>query len=237
MDERHLADDPLEQLRTWLDDAREAVAQPDAMTLATADPDGRPSARVVLLRGLDDRGITFFTNRSSRKGHELERNPHAAAVLHWWELGRQVRIEGAVEQTTDEESTAYWRSRPRGSQLAAWASPQSQRLGGRDELDVRVAEAEERFAGVDVPLPPFWGGYRLVPDERSSSGRTATTGFTTACAISGSATAGDASAWRPELYGGASAPVVYRPSAFQSMYPFAPDTRAASICARTSSMP
>ena len=163
MDERHVADDPLELLRTWLDDAREAVAQPDAMTLATADPDGRPSARVVLLRGVDDRGITFFTNRSSRKGSELEHNPQAAAVLHWWELGRQVRIEGAVEQTTDDESTAYWQSRPRGSQLAAWASPQSQRLSGRDELDIRVAEAEERFAGVDVPLPPFWGGYRLVP--------------------------------------------------------------------------
>jgi pyridoxamine 5'-phosphate oxidase len=163
MDERHLADDPLEQLRTWLDDAREAVAQPDAMTLATSDPDGRPSARVVLLRGLDDRGITFFTNRSSRKGGELEHNPNAAAVLHWWELGRQVRIEGAVEQTTDEESAAYWQSRPRSSQLAAWASPQSQRLSGRDELDIRVAEAEERFAGVDVPLPPFWGGFRLVP--------------------------------------------------------------------------
>jgi pyridoxamine 5'-phosphate oxidase len=162
VDERHLADDPLEQLRTWLDDAREAVSQPDAMTLATAGPDGRPSARVVLLRGLDDRGITFFTNRSSRKGSELEHNPYAAAVLHWWELGRQVRIEGAVEQTTDDESTAYWQSRPRGSQLAAWVSPQSQALSGRDELDIRVAEAEERFAAGDIPLPPFWGGYRLV---------------------------------------------------------------------------
>jgi pyridoxamine 5'-phosphate oxidase len=163
MDERHLADDPMEQLRAWLDDARKAVSQPHVMTLATADLDGRPSARVVLLRGPDSRGITFFTNRSSRKGLDLERNPHAAAVLHWWELGRQVRIEGAVEQTTDEESMAYWRSRPRGSQLAAWASPQSQRLSGRDELDTRVTEAEAQFAGADVPLPPFWGGYRLVP--------------------------------------------------------------------------
>ena len=165
MDEQPLADDPLEQLRAWLDDAHEAVTRPDAMTLATADANGRPSARIVLLRGLDDRGITFFTNRSSRKGSELEHNPQAAAVLHWWELGRQVRIEGVVEQTTDDESTAYWSSRLRGSQLAAWASPQSQRLGGRDELDVRVAAAEERFAGVDVPLPPFWGGYRLVAES------------------------------------------------------------------------
>ena len=204
----------MEQLRTWLDDAREAVAQPDAMTLATAGPDGRPSARVVLLRGVDDRGITFFTNRSSRKGSELEHNPYAAAALHWWALGRQVRIEGAVEQTTNEESTAYWKSRPRGSQLAAWASPQSQRLSGRDELDIRVAEAEERFAGVDVPLPPFWGGYRLVAasvefwthrDDRLHD-RVPT---------AASPTAGTASDSGPDVRV-PRAPVVYRPSGFQS---------------------
>ena len=163
MDERDLADEPLEQLQAWLDDARTAVAQPHAMTLATATPDGRPSARVVLLRGLDPRGITFFTNRTSRKGDELETNPYAAAVVHWWDLGRQVRIEGSVEPTTDAESLEYWFTRPRGSQLAAWASPQSRALSGRDELEALVSEVEERFADDDVPLPPFWGGYRLLP--------------------------------------------------------------------------
>ena len=163
MDEPDLADDPFEQLRAWLDDAREAVRQPDAMTLATASPDGRPSARVVLLRSLDDRGITFFTNRMSRKGEELDSNPYAAAVVHWWDLGRQVRIEGSVERTTDAESLEYWTTRPRGSQVAAWSSPQSRPLSGRDELEARVDATEERFAGGDVPLPPFWGGYRLLP--------------------------------------------------------------------------
>ena len=163
MDERDLADDPFEQLRSWLDDARETLRQPDAMTLATASPEGRPSARVVLLRGLDDRGITFFTNRASRKGEELEANPYAAAVVHWWDLGRQVRIEGSVERTTDAESLEYWSTRPRGSQVAAWSSPQSHLLTGRDELEARVDETEERFAAGEVPLPPFWGGYRLLP--------------------------------------------------------------------------
>lgn len=133
------------------------------MTLATATPDGQPSARVVLLRGIDVRGITFFTNRTSRKGDELRRNPRAAAVIHWWELGRQVRIEGPVEVTSDEESRAYWQNRPRGSQLAAWASRQSQPLRGRHELDTQVAEIARRFAGANVPLPPFWGGYRILP--------------------------------------------------------------------------
>ena len=133
------------------------------MTLATSTLDGRPSARIVLLRGIDERGITFFTNRTSRKGEELRRNPRAAAVVHWWELGRQVRIEGSVEETSDEESRSYWQTRPRGSQLAAWASRQSQQLSDRDELDERVAEMGERFAGEDVPLPPFWGGYRIIP--------------------------------------------------------------------------
>lgn len=164
MDERDLSDDPFAQLQAWLDDAREALPeQPHAMTLATATPDGRPSARVVLVRALDDRGITFFTNRTSRKGDELESNPYAAAVVHWWDLGRQVRIEGTVERTADAESLEYWTTRPRGSQVAAWSSPQSRPLRGRDELEARVRETEQRFAGGDVPLPPFWGGYRLLP--------------------------------------------------------------------------
>ena len=134
------------------------------MTLATATPEGRPSARVVLLRGLDEHGLTFFTNRTSRKGEDLRRNPRAAVAIHWWELGRQVRVEGVVVELSAEESTEYWKTRPRGSQLAAWASPQSQPLESRSELDALVAGVEERFAGVEVPLPPFWGGYRLVPE-------------------------------------------------------------------------
>jgi len=133
------------------------------MTLATATTDGAPSVRVVLLRGIDERGLTFFTNRTSRKAEELRLNPRAAAVIHWWELGRQARVEGGVEQTSDEESHAYWRTRPRGSQLAAWASRQSQPLSRREELDARVREMATRFDGAEVPLPPFWGGYRIVP--------------------------------------------------------------------------
>ena len=163
MDETALGDDPLRQLSAWFEEGRAVVSRPDTMTLATATPDGQPSARIVLLRGLDERGVTFFTNRTSRKGGELRLNPRAAAVVHWWELGRQVRIEGAVEETSDEESRDYWDTRPRGSQLAAWASRQSRPLHGREELDAAVAEAEERFAGASVPVPPFWGGYRILP--------------------------------------------------------------------------
>lgn len=164
MDERDLGDDPIAQLEAWLADARAATPQPDAMTLATADASGRPSARVVLLRGVDERGLAFYTNRESRKGDELRENPRAAVALHWWELGRQVRAEGDIVQVSDEESAAYWRTRPRASQLAGWASPQSQPLADRSDLDTRVAEAERRFHVSDVPLPAFWGGYRLVPD-------------------------------------------------------------------------
>lgn len=154
--------EPLAVARAWLEEAREAVPQPNAMTLATATADGAPSARIVLLRDIDDRGLTFFTNRSSRKGDELTTNPRAALVLHWWELGRQVRVEGPVEELSAEESSAYWRTRPRGSQIAAWASPQSRPLADRAELDARVAEARAGFGDDPVPLPPFWGGYRVV---------------------------------------------------------------------------
>jgi pyridoxamine 5'-phosphate oxidase len=164
MDERDLGDDPIARLEAWLADARAAAPQPDAMTLATADASGRPSARVVLLRGVDERGLAFFTNRESRKGDHLRENPRAAVVLHWWELGRQVRAEGDVVQVPEEESAAYWLTRPRASQLAGWASPQSRTLADRADLDARVAEAERRFHESDVPLPAFWGGYRLVPD-------------------------------------------------------------------------
>jgi pyridoxamine 5'-phosphate oxidase len=160
-----LDDDPIAALQAWLDEAAAAVPTPHVMTLATATPDGRPSARVVLLRGLDERGLTFFTNRASRKGDELRSNPRAAVAIHWWELGRQVRVEGVVEEISGEESAAYWSTRPRASQIAAWASPQSTPLADRAELDARVSDATERFAGRDVPLPHFWGGYRLVPES------------------------------------------------------------------------
>ena len=159
-----VVEDPIAVAQAWLDEARNLAGEPQTMTLATATRDGKPSARVVLLRGLDDRGLVFFTNRESRKGHELRRNPRAAVVLHWWELGRQLRVEGVVEEVSEEESAAYWKTRPRGSQVAAWASRQSLELADRSELDARVAEARERFADGDVPLPPFWGGYRVVPE-------------------------------------------------------------------------
>ncbi len=163
MDLPDLDPDPVAALRAWLEDAADVSPQPDAMVVATASPTGRPSARVVLLRGLDERGLVFFTNRDSRKGRELAENPHAAVVFHWWELGRQVRAEGDVEEVAREEVDAYWESRPPASRHAAWASPQSQPLAGRDELDALYAAAEERFADDDVPLPDFWGGFRVVP--------------------------------------------------------------------------
>jgi pyridoxamine 5'-phosphate oxidase len=120
--------------------------------------------RIVLLRGHDERGFVFFTNRESRKGRELSANPRAALVLHWWELGRQIRIEGGVREVTTAESVAYWRTRPYASRIAAWASPQSSVIGGRAELDRLFAEAEGEHGEEDVPLPPFWGGFRIVPE-------------------------------------------------------------------------
>lgn len=164
MDESELDPDPLRQLAAWLDDARAAgLVFPEAMTLATADAEGRPSARMVLLKGLDERGLAFFTSRESRKAAELAARPWAALVFYWQPLDRQVRVEGTVEPLGEAESAAYFRTRPRGSRLAAWASPQSRPLSGRDELERLYAETEERFAGVEPPLPPFWGGYRVVP--------------------------------------------------------------------------
>jgi pyridoxamine 5'-phosphate oxidase len=134
------------------------------MTLATVGADGRPSARIVLLRGRDEHGFVFFTNRESRKGRELGERAHAALVFHWWELGRQVRVEGAVEEVSHDASERYWLTRPRGSRLAAWASDQSGLVEDRAALDRQYAEVETRFAGAEVPLPPFWGGYRVLPD-------------------------------------------------------------------------
>jgi pyridoxamine 5'-phosphate oxidase len=162
--EEDLAADPFEQFQRWLAEA--AAAHPDdytSMTLATADHEGRPSARIVLLKGCDERGFVFYTNYESRKGRELAENPRAALLFYWSVLERQVRIEGRVEKTSREESEAYFRSRPLGSRIGATASRQSAVIGSRDELERTVAELLERF-GEDVPLPDAWGGYRLVPD-------------------------------------------------------------------------
>jgi pyridoxamine 5'-phosphate oxidase len=164
LSEEDLAADPLAQLRLWLDQAREVYPEEfTSMTLATADREGRPSARVVLLKGLDERGLVFYTNYDSRKGRELAENPRAALVFYWAGLDRQVRIEGTVERTSREESESYFISRPLGSRLGAWASPQSRPIAGRGELERRLREAEERF-GEAVPLPESWGGYRVRPE-------------------------------------------------------------------------
>jgi pyridoxamine 5'-phosphate oxidase len=164
--ERDVDPDPFVQLARWYDDARAAAGErADAMVVATATPDGGPSARMVLLRGLDDRGLCFYTNTESRKGQELAANPRAALVLHWPEVGRQVRATGAVTRLDHDESDAYWRNRPRASQLSAWASRQSEPVGSRDELEAEVELLTARFGDAEVPLPPFWGGYRVVPDE------------------------------------------------------------------------
>jgi pyridoxamine 5'-phosphate oxidase len=158
--------DPFVQFERWYADAREHdQLQPDAMVVATSTPDGRPSARMVLLRGVDERGFCFYTNFASRKGDELARNPHAAIALHWPEVLRQVRATGRVERVADTESDAYWYARPRSSRISAWASAQSEPVATREELEARVSETEARFADGDVPRPEGWGGFRVVPDE------------------------------------------------------------------------
>jgi pyridoxamine 5'-phosphate oxidase len=134
-------------------------------TLATADAQGRPSARMVLLRGVDERGFVFFTNYTSRKGHELDANPYASLCFYWPTLDEQIRIEGTTERLLPEESDAYFNTRPRGSQLGAWASAQSQTLATREILEEEYRATEQRFAGQPVPRPPFWGGYRLKPSS------------------------------------------------------------------------
>lgn len=157
--------DPLQQLRRWLDDAIAAgVPEPNAMTLATADARGRPSARTVLLKGLDERGLAWFTNLRSRKSVELADNPRACAVLYWATLARQATAEGPVEPVDDAEADAYFASRPRDSQLAAWASEQSQVLPDRAALEDAVAQARARFGDEPIPRPSHWGGWRLRPD-------------------------------------------------------------------------
>ncbi len=165
MDERDLDPDPLRQFQLWFGEAQKAgVAVPESMALATSTPDARPSVRMVLLKQADESGFAFHTNYESRKGGELETNPQAALLLYWQPLGRQVRVEGRVERVSAEESETYFRTRPLGSRLAAWASPQSRPLTGRDELERLYAEALARHPGDEGPRPAHWGGYRLVPD-------------------------------------------------------------------------
>ncbi len=164
LDEKDVAADPLDQFRKWFDEAVAAEArEPNAMAVATVGAGGRPAVRMVLLKGFEGGRFVFYTNRESRKGQELAAHP-AASLLFWWpELERQVRIEGAIAPVGDAESDAYFATRPRGSQLGAWASDQSRPIPSREVLERRLAEAEARFAGRPVERPPYWGGYAVLP--------------------------------------------------------------------------
>ena len=166
LDAEDLPSYPLPIVRSWLAEAEAAgVRLPNAIALATADADGRPSIRHVLLRGIDDEGFVFYTNRGSRKGRELAENPRAAFALYWRELDRQITVTGDVEPVPDQTADAYFATRPREARLGAWASRQSETLSSRAELLERYATFEDRYADGDVPRPPFWGGYRLRPIE------------------------------------------------------------------------
>jgi pyridoxamine 5'-phosphate oxidase len=164
LDEADLPPDPLDAVAAWVDNAVAAgIVEPGAMVVSTATPDGTPSSRTVLLRAISGGGLVFFTNRQSRKGRELAANPRCAALLRWDAMHRQVTVTGTAEHTSEEESDAYFASRPRGSRIGAWASAQSEVLAGRAQLEAKVAEVEARFPGEVVPRPPHWGGYRVVP--------------------------------------------------------------------------
>jgi pyridoxamine 5'-phosphate oxidase len=164
LDERTAPEEPLTLFREWFEAARAAGdREPNAMALATADADGRPSVRMVLLKGADERGFSFFTNREGRKGRELAANPNAALVFWWPSLERQVRVEGGVEAVEDPEAEAYWRSRPRGSRLGALISAQGTPLRDRAVLDDALARAAEKYPGDEIPRPDYWVGFRLVP--------------------------------------------------------------------------
>jgi len=166
MDDAKLPDDPIQWLRAWLTEAEHIdLPNPGAMTLCTVDPDGRPSGRMVLLKGLDERGAVFYTNRRSRKGQALAANGRAALIFHWDLLLRQVVIEGRVEAVSEAESDAYFATRPRASRLSAWVSRQSEPVASRADLDAAAHEVEERFEGGEVPRPPHWGGYRVSLDR------------------------------------------------------------------------
>ncbi|MGD2122868.1 MAG: pyridoxamine 5'-phosphate oxidase [Gemmatimonadota bacterium] len=164
LSEKEAGNDPLALFHTWYREARgSGIYLPESMALGTATPEGKPSVRFVLLKEYDHRGFVFFTNYGSRKAVELDTNPEATLVFHWAILQRQVRLEGAVERISTQESEAYFHTRPRGSQIGAWASKQSEPLATRQELEDRVQGYEEEFRGGPVPLPEFWGGYRLRP--------------------------------------------------------------------------
>jgi pyridoxamine 5'-phosphate oxidase len=165
LNEGDVAQDAIEQFKGWLDDAlKSEILEPTAMTLATADKDGRPSARMVLLKGVDERGFTFFTNYQSRKAQDLLENPQAALVFYWDSLERQVRVEGKVKKVSKEESETYFKSRPHGSQLGAWASAQSTVIKNREVVEEKIKELSEIYSEGAVPLPEFWGGYVLEPE-------------------------------------------------------------------------
>jgi pyridoxamine 5'-phosphate oxidase len=166
LDEANVSPDPVAEFDRWFSQAQEAkVLEPNAMALATSTPNGAPSVRMVLLKGYDERGFVFFTDYRSRKATELDGNPRAALAFYWGELERQVRITGTVERTSPQESEAYFRTRPRGSRLGAWVSHQSRVIPSRAQLESGLREVKERFPSDDVPLPPYWGGYRLRPEE------------------------------------------------------------------------
>ncbi|MFO1448882.1 MAG: pyridoxamine 5'-phosphate oxidase [Opitutaceae bacterium] len=163
--EKDLARDPFRQFETWFQEAEAArIPEPNAMVLSTATKDGRPSSRTVLLKAMDGRGFVFFTNYESRKGREIENNPAASLLFPWIGLERQVIVEGTLNRVTREESTAYFHSRPRTSQLGAWVSRQSSVVADRSALESSMKALEQKYAGAEVPIPPFWGGYRLAPD-------------------------------------------------------------------------
>lgn len=165
LDVADVAADPIEQWHRWYDEAVSAgCVEPNAMVLSTIDGDGVPDGRFVLVRAVDERGFSFYTNLESAKSAQMHQAPHAALTFGWLELHRQVRVRGSIEHVGTAEADEYFASRPRGSQIGAWASPQSQEIAGRSWLDARVAEVEARFAGRDVERPPHWGGWRLVPD-------------------------------------------------------------------------
>jgi pyridoxamine 5'-phosphate oxidase len=163
--EQDVDPDPIRQFAAWYADATSCqVVEVNAMALATATPDGRPSVRLVLLRGFDERGFTFFTNYESRKARELEENPRASLALFWHEVERQVRIDGRVVRTSDEESDRYFHGRPAGARIGAWASPQSRVILGREALDSLYREVESRYPDGAIPRPSNWGGYRVIPE-------------------------------------------------------------------------
>lgn len=166
LDKETVDADPIEQFRKWFADAQgTSLELPEAMAVASATKEGRPSVRTVLCKGFDARGFVFFTNYESAKAQEIEANPFVELLFHWEPLARQVRIKGQVTRLSEEESLAYFVTRPRGSRIGAWASPQSQVVSNRDVLLADFQEAEARFEGNDIPLPPFWGGYRVAPEQ------------------------------------------------------------------------